>query len=321
MEGLDQLDVIGTLIDILRANTAILADYGFRFGASLAAISLLFSLALASLGIGNAWQGTLGWIIKTGLILGCATFAPIIAEEVFNAADEFVRAVTGTGVTGLDVIERGATVIARVWEHGLVGSAYNPANWPQWIAIMVSAGLIFVFHVWISLLVSFSIVHFWLFSALMPITVMFLFIPVLSGVGAQALAQMVSGMIRLVVLGIIIGELGETFLEVTLPGETEELTLPMLFAPAVAIAVLTVISWTASSTASAIARGAAPSTGLNAIATTFFAGAAMRPAAGSAAAGSATHGGSSSAGSPPSASMSAGRASFGGQVGRVSKAS
>jgi hypothetical protein len=311
---MEVLDIVGALIAELRAALDVLSQVGFRLAATLAGISLLFGLSAVIGGGANAFAYVTTWIIRAGLIGAAISFGPLIAQETYATADEIIQVVTGTGVAALDVLQRGVDIVARVWDHGVTGSAYNPINWIQWWWTVLWSLFLLIPHAWLSLLIAWAALYLWLAAALSPLLIPLLWVPPLAAAGAQGLTLLVSSAVRLIVLGIIVGITGDVFLDVVIPDGASELTMIDLFGATVTTGVITVLAWTASSTAAAIARGAAPQTGFNAIAGTIMGVALGRGIGSSAGFVQAGRAASGSAPTPPAPSP--GGAGGGGRGGR-----
>jgi hypothetical protein len=304
--------------------------YGLAAGIALIGLGLGLSVRVAS-GAGGVFGYIASWLVNFGLVGGAVAAAPLVAQASYDTADQLVLMATGSGVAGLDVIKAGFDLMSRVWNHGVTGSAYNPLNWLQYIWVMALSAVLFVGHLWLSWLIGWTTILFWLSAAVMPILLPIMFIPPLAGIGAGGLSIVVSNMIRLLVLGLVIG-VGRDLVEgIVIPPGTEEITMLDIGAAIVAVFTVSLLAWASSSIASSIARSAAPSTGLNSFVTAIAGGAMMR---GSTSGGGMASGGarsSLSAGAmggggggghpptPPPAGGAAARAAGGGGGGNISR--
>ena len=142
MEGLDVLNIVAQLVDLARAAMSVVSTAAVPFALTIAFAVFLFSLGIRlAQGAEGISGGVIEWIVHTGLIVGAVTFWPLVVEESYNTAQEVSVLISGHGISGLDIIQRGYDLFIRVVEHGVSGAIWNPVIGLLYPLIMVVSPL------------------------------------------------------------------------------------------------------------------------------------------------------------------------------------
>ena len=332
MEGLDVLNIVAQLVDLAKAAMSVVSTAAVPLALTIAFAVFLFSFGIRlAQGAEGVTGGVIEWIVHTGLIVGAITFWPLVVEESYNTAQEVSVLISGHGISGLDIIQRGYDLFIRVIEHGVSGSIWVPKNFTLYITMVVLAFVLFVVHILLSFVVTAAILQFWIGSVAVGIVVPFALVRSgLGSIGYQAMAFIISCVVRLIAISAIMAFGDELATSVMIPDAGAAITLLDLAAADLAVGLVAFLAWKASSWASQIARASPGGTGVTALVSAAVVGAGRGGAAmisgGAAGAGGAAGqaasfggGGGSGAGGARAAGTAGGGSSRGsGRVGRKS---
>jgi hypothetical protein len=332
MEGLDVLNIVAQLVDLARAAMSVVSTAAVPFALTIAFAVFLFSLGIRlAQGAEGISGGVIEWIVHTGLIVGAVSFWPLVVEESYNTAQEVSVLISGHGISGLDIIQRGYDLFIRVVEHGVSGAVWNPLNWTPYLIMVVLAFVLFLAHILLSFIVAAAVLQFWIGAVAVGIVVPFALVRSgLGSIGYQAMAFIVSCVVRLIAISAIMAFGDELATSVMIPGAGEAVTLLDLAAADLTVGLVAFLAWKASSWASQIARASPGGTGVTALVSAAVMGAGRGGAAmmsGGAVGGGAGGtgqaggfgGGGGSGGGPRTAGTAAGGSGRGsGRVGRKS---
>lgn len=281
MEGLDVLNIVAQLVDLARAAMSVVSTAAVPFALTIAFAVFLFSLGIRlAQGAEGVSGGVIEWIVHTGLIVGAVTFWPLVVEESYNTAQEVSVLISGHGISGLDIIHRGYDLFIRVVEHGVSGSIWNPGNWLLYPVVIVLALVLFIVHILLSFIVAAAILQFWIGAAAVGIVVPFALVRSgLGSIGYQAMAFIVSCVVRLIAISAIMAFGDELATSVMIPDAGAPITFLQLAAADLTVGLVAFLAWKASSWASQIARAAPGGTGVTALVSAAVVGAGRGGAA------------------------------------------
>ena len=330
MDGLDVLNIVAQLVDLAKAAMSVVSTAAVPFALTIAFAVFLFSLGIRlAQGAEGVSGGVIEWIVHTGLIVGAVTFWPLVVEESYNTAQEVSVLISGHGISGLDIIQRGYDLFIRVVEHGASGGIWS-GNWIIYPLMVVLAGVLFLVHILLSFIVAAAILQFWIGAAAVGIVVPFALVRSgLGSIGYQAMAFIVSCVVRLIAISAIMAFGDELATSVMIPDAGSPITLFQIAAAELTVGLVAFLAWRASSWASQIARASPGGTGVTALVSAAVVGAGRGGAAmlsgGAVAGGGGTNqaggfgGGSGSGGGARVAGTATGGAGRGsGRVGRKS---
>lgn len=267
MEGLDVLNIVAELVNLAKTAMTAVSTAAVPFALTIAFAVFLFSLGIRlAQGAEGISGGVIEWIVQTGLIVGAVTFWPLVVEESYNTAQEVSVLISGHGISGLDIVQRGYDLFIRVVEHGVSGAVWNPLNWAPYLIMVVLALVLFVVHILLSFIVAAAVLQFWIGAAAVGIVVPFALVRSgLGSIGYQAMAFIVSCVVRLIAISAIMAFGDELATSVMIPGEGEALTLLEIAAADLTVGLVAFLAWKASSWASQIARASPGGTGVTAL--------------------------------------------------------
>ncbi|MCU0894449.1 MAG: hypothetical protein MUD06_09010 [Rhodospirillales bacterium] len=332
MEGLDVLNIVAQLVDLAKAAMSVVSTAAVPFALTIAFAVFLFSLGIRlAQGAEGISGGVIEWIVHTGLVVGAVTFWPLVVEESYNTAQEVSVLISGHGISGLDIVQRGYDLFIRVVEHGVSGAVWNPLNWTPYLVMVVLAFVLFLVHILLSFIVAAAVLQFWIGAAAVGIVVPFALVRSgLGSIGYQAMAFIIACVVRLIAISAIMAFGDELATSVMIPDAGAPLTLLEIAAADLTVGLVAFLAWKASSWASQIARASPGGTGVTALVSAAVVGAGRGGAAmlsggavGAGGAGQAAGfgGGGGSGGSTGRAAATAAGGSAGRGSGRVGRKS
>jgi type IV secretory pathway TrbL component len=258
--------ILEALIDACLSAMAVTAEIGRELAAIFWSTSVLFTLSVM---IAGGASGVAAYIIRAviwgGIVIGGLMLWPTVVEELWASLNELSVWISGSEFNPLATAERGFDLLKRTTDQAMSWNLLLPWNWPTAIMIIGAGVGIQAIFLFLSLVLAFGILQFFLMAGVAPLMIPFVLAGPLSGFGMTLVGGMLSSLVYLASLSVIITVGEAAFTEATIASHDEVLTFDDMWNVTLASLAVLLLAWRGSAWAANITRGASGGTGLTGI--------------------------------------------------------